>query len=64
MSNKTKWEDDKLQFARLISEIQSVGGFDAELIHALAESMDLKITDIHELMERAEAVFEEEKSKL
>jgi len=56
------WLNDKLQFARLLSEIQAAGGFTDELLSDLLESMDLKVADIFEILERADKVFENSKA--
>lgn len=47
------WDNDLIQFARLLAEITATQ--DNLDMTALAESMDLKIADVKELFERAQA---------
>lgn len=58
MSNEN-WEDDSIQFPRLLCEIiatqQDVDFF------TLAESMDLTVNDIYELFDRAHTAWEKAK---
>ena len=55
------WENDKVQFARLLCEI--IATQDNLDLQALCESMDLPLKRVQELFERAHSVFEEEKQK-
>lgn len=55
MSN---WENNSLQFARLLSEIMATQELDLEV---LAESMDLSVDEVGELFDRANLVWEEAK---
>lgn len=48
---KTTWNDNHVQFARLICEVFSNSQIDME---AVAESMDINIADIRNLVDRAE----------
>lgn len=58
---KPLWEDDRVQFARLLAEINATH---SEIdFAALEESMDVQRDDIDELFERAEAVFEASKAR-
>jgi hypothetical protein len=57
-----KWEDDLVQFARLLCEI--VATQDNLQIDALCESMDLLPENINELFERANVVWEKSKNQL
>lgn len=52
------WNDNRLQFARLISELQVAGAFTNEVITALEEATDLSKDEIFELIERADKTFE------
>lgn len=61
---KSLWENDKLQFARLISEIEVVGGFTNELNKELCDSMGLEDQDLMELIERAQKTFDKAKEKI
>jgi hypothetical protein len=56
------WKDDSIQFPRLLAEIYALGLDESQMI-ALGESMDLDPERIKELLERAEAKFEELKPK-
>lgn len=53
MSNKN-WNDNELQFARLIHEIDATQLVDWDEI---AEQMDLYESEVRELVERANEVF-------
>jgi hypothetical protein len=52
-----KWEDDNIQFPRLLAEIRAVGltQFQYDLLH---ESMDLARDDIDAILERAESKWQ------
>lgn len=56
------WEDDRLQFARVIWELDAAG-VPQETLDQMAESMDLDPDELQELFARAIKVFEEAKSK-
>lgn len=62
MDNDAAWERDAIQFPRLIAELEAVGAFTDEVLSALAAEMDLEIEDIGELVERAQAAWEQEKN--
>jgi hypothetical protein len=53
------WDNDEIQFSRLIVEIESCGAFDyvrhdcTRVIDAVADSMDLNVSQVYELIERA-----------
>ncbi len=55
MSNKN-WNDNELQFARLIHEIDATQNIDWDEV---AEQMDLYESEVRELVERANALFTE-----
>ncbi len=57
-----KWNDDSIQFARLLAEINATQN-DLDL-RALAESMDLSIDEINELFDRADIAWEKVKKSL
>ncbi len=61
---KTNWNDNSIQFPRLIEEAQAAGAFTNEVIHAMADSMDLTPQEIYEILERARKKWEGEKGKL
>lgn len=48
------WNNNRIQFPRLLAEINSVVGLDEKEIEALCESMDLRPHEIYELFDRAE----------
>ena len=56
-----KWKNDKLQFARLIAEIEAAGGFTESLIQALCTSMDLEKDQVTELIDRGQEFWDEQK---
>ena len=55
--SQDNWNNNELQFARLLSEIQAMG-ITTEEIDTLGESMDLEPSEVHELFIRAEKIFE------
>lgn len=56
------WDDDAIQFPRLLDEIAGVG-LTADQMDQLCESMDLTPPEIQELFDRAEEAWENAKSK-
>lgn len=52
------WQNDKLQFARLISEIESAGGFTEKLCETLCNEMDIDMNELDELVTRAQQCYE------
>lgn len=56
----TTWDDDTIQFPRLLAELH--GLVTADQMAALAASMDLAEDDIESLFERAEAEWERAKA--
>lgn len=61
--SKTNWEDNELQFARLLSEIVAATGVIQlnAIIEDCARSMDLHTDDVRGLIDRAELVWESAK---
>lgn len=58
------WKDDKIQFARLIAELNAAGVFQMDgVTRDLMESMDLDKAQILDIVERAEMVFEKAKTR-
>ena len=53
------WENNEIQFARLLCEL--VASNESLNLKETAESMDLEIEDLNELLERAHNVFEKAK---
>lgn len=61
-SRHNKWDDDSIQFPRLLCEIMATQeNIDFE---RLAESMDLEHDRIHELFDRANTAWEKAKEKV
>jgi len=58
------WEDNAIQFPRLIAEAQAAGAFTEKVLQDMSESMDLEWGDILSIISRAEEEFEEIKNKL
>lgn len=57
------WENNRVQFIRLISEINAIG-LSPEQYQELSESMDLEIESIDQLFDRAEIEWQEHKKYL
>ncbi len=57
--NNEAWDNDEIQFARLLCEIAATQ--DNIDLPALAESMDLSVAQVNVLFDRANAVFERSK---
>ncbi len=60
---KDNWEDDSIQFSRLLAEINAVGLTDQQYAE-LMESTELTRGDIDELLQRAEKDWEHTKTSL
>lgn len=58
------WENDFVQFARMLSEINSTVDLPPEDWKKLEESMDLEIGDIDNIFDRAMEVFERSKERI
>ncbi len=58
------WNNNRLQFARLISELESVGTFTNDTIQSLCEEMDLTSTEVCEIISRAQQEFDKAKLEL
>ena len=56
MAKLTNWENNNIQFPRLLAEI--VATQDKLDIPALAESMDLTVAEVNELFDRAQLAWE------
>lgn len=55
------WFDDRVQFPRLLAEIVATQELD---LNALAESMDLPVERVNELLDRADWAWEKHKAEL
>ena len=51
------WNDDAIQFPRLLAEIHSIG-LSKEQIDLLAAAMDLDQSNIYDLLDRATEAFD------
>lgn len=56
------WNDDSIQFPRLLAEIYAMGLHDDQ-IEALAAEMDLDVDRVYELLERAQAAWDTIKAR-
>lgn len=65
LQTNSRWDNHEVQFARLLCEIVATSpvGQNPD-IHALAESMDLTPSDVRELFDRAEQVWEKAKAEV
>lgn len=57
------WQDDEVQFPRLIAEIEAVGGFTEALVQDLQTSMDLQEEHVFELIDRAQQRWDDIKEQ-
>jgi hypothetical protein len=61
----TLWEVNCLQFTRFIAECEACGVFnDEDRLAQVAESMDIEINDVYELVSRAQEFWDNYKDKL
>lgn len=61
---KTEWENDAIQFPRLIAELNAAGVFkQGKVMRFLRESMNLHPADIWAVVYRAERAFEKAKRR-
>lgn len=61
LPGRDPWECDLIQFARLIAELEAAGAFTPQVINDLCASMDLISDRVAELMDRAQATWDEMK---
>ena len=54
VEDENLWNNDSVQFMRLLSEIRASGEFRLRGLSIVAKSMDLEIEQVNELFERAE----------
>ena len=66
MKKKPLWERDRLQFARLLAEMQAtiMDRFTEEMWEELRESMDLSQEGIDTLLERAQSRWDRAKQRI
>ena len=63
MIKKDVWNDDSVQFPRLLAEINAIG-LSEEQYEELGELMDLEVSEINELFNRAISAFENNKRQI
>jgi hypothetical protein len=55
----SKWEDNSIQFPRLIAEAEAAGLWcDKVGVQLMCESMDLDTEEVFEIIERAQTVWD------
>lgn len=52
------WENDMIQFARLIAELESIGAFNQPVIDGLMFAMDLSTEELFEIIDRAQLTWD------
>jgi hypothetical protein len=57
------WDNNLIQFARLISEAESAGAFTPEVLEQMSQDMDLDISDICVVIDNAQKLFDDIKNK-
>lgn len=60
----SNWDNDEIQFVRLLAEMNACVSFDPGSMHRLTESMDLTEDEIYQILERTETRFEAIKQQL
>lgn len=58
-----KWNNNLVQFARLLCEIEQAGGITDSVMQTLQTEMDLHEADICTLLERAQTVWDNAKKE-
>jgi len=58
-----RWDDDSIQFPRLLAEIAATVELTEDQMGELAAAMDLEFNDVAELFDRAQARWEEIKEE-
>jgi hypothetical protein len=56
------WDNNLIQFARLIAEAEIAGGFTEQLVQDLCIAMDLEKDDIWNLLDRAQKQWDDAKA--
>ena len=57
------WKNNAIQFARLIAELASAGGFTEEVSEYLCESMDVTMDELDDIVSRAQEEWDKIKAK-
>lgn len=60
-AKKTLWDNNHIQFARLISELASLGVPNSKHLKQLCESTDLSVEEIENIFDRAAVEWERAK---
>jgi hypothetical protein len=60
----TVWDDNAIQFPRLIAELEAAGAITPKVMGDLATSMDLRLSEVRELIDRACDEFDRIKETL
>ena len=58
-----KWNNNLVQFARLLCEIEQAGGITDSVMETLQTEMDLQEFEIVELLDRAQGVWDNAKKE-
>ena len=59
-----KWNNNLVQFARLLCEIEQAGGLTRSVMETLQTEMDLQKNDICEILDRAQDVWDNAKREI
>ena len=57
------WQNDAIQFPRLIAELEAAGAFTSPVLKSVAASMDLKTGDVVALIDRAQGTWDDIKAQ-
>lgn len=60
---KDNWNNNAIQFPRLIAELEAVGAFTPAVMRRLREETDMMTEDIAELTERAQKIWDRIKER-
>jgi hypothetical protein len=58
------WKNNNIQFPRFIAEAEAAGAFTPEVAQSMADSMDLTVDEVYELVDRAQVEWEKIVAKL
>lgn len=63
MKKKDLWKDNSIQFPRFIAEAEAAGAFTYPVLSDMADSMNLTVREVTEIIDRAQAEWEKIKKK-
>ncbi len=63
LSSQDRWEDDSIQFPRMLAELQGVG-LTALQYKQLKGTMDLESVEVDHILERADNVWQKQKASV